>query len=44
MTNNYNSRLKPAEVLWYNNESILIRKKEEFNDILNKQIEINFDL
>ena len=44
MTNNYNSRLKPAEVVWYNNESILIRKKEEFNDILNKQIEINFDL
>lgn len=44
MTNNYNSRLKPAEVLWYDNKSLLIRKKEDFKDILNKQIELNFNL
>tara|TARA_Y200000002_G_scaffold369844_1_gene364519 strand:- start:731 stop:1951 length:1221 start_codon:yes stop_codon:yes gene_type:complete len=42
MSNNYNSRLKPAEVLWYNNEAKLIREREKFEDIINKQIEINF--
>jgi diaminopimelate decarboxylase len=44
MTNNYNSRLKPAEVLWYDNKSLLIRKKEDFKDLLNKQVELNFNL
>ena len=44
MTNNYNSRLKPAEVLWYDNKALLIRKKEDFKDILNKQVELNFNL
>ena len=42
MSNNYNSRLKPPEVLWYNNKALLIREKENFEDILNKQIELNF--
>ena len=42
MSNNYNSRLKPPEVLWYNNKALLIREKEKFEDILNKQIELNF--
>jgi len=42
MSNNYNSRLKPSEVLWYNNKALLIREKENFEDILNKQIELNF--
>ncbi|AJR04634.1 diaminopimelate decarboxylase [Siansivirga zeaxanthinifaciens] len=42
MASNYNSRLKPAEVLWYNNEAHLIRKRETFDDIIHNQIEINF--
>ncbi|WP_372753244.1 diaminopimelate decarboxylase [Mariniflexile sp.] len=42
MASNYNSRFRPAEVLWYNNEAHLIRKRETFDDILKNQIEINF--
>ena len=44
MSNNYNSRLKPKEVLWYKNKGLLIRHKEELKDILNKQIELDFSL
>ena len=40
MASNYNSRYRPAEVLWHNNEAHLIRKRETFEDILNNQIEI----
>ena len=43
MSNNYNSRLKPAEILWYKNKAFLIRKKEEFSDIINNQIELDFN-
>ncbi|MFV0541824.1 MAG: diaminopimelate decarboxylase [Aestuariibaculum sp.] len=42
MASNYNSRLRPAEILWYNNKAHLIRKRETFYDILNNQIEIDF--
>jgi diaminopimelate decarboxylase len=40
MASNYNSRYRPAEVLWYNNSAHLIRKRETFEDILNNQVEI----
>jgi diaminopimelate decarboxylase len=40
MASNYNSRYRPAEVLWHNKKAHLIRKRETFNDILNNQIEI----
>lgn len=40
MASNYNSRYRPAEVLWYNNKAHLIRKRETFEDILKNQIEI----
>jgi diaminopimelate decarboxylase len=43
MASNYNSRYRPAEVLWYNNEAHLIRKEESFEDLINNQIHINFD-
>ena len=43
MSSNYNSRYRPAEVLWHNNESHLIRKRETFDDILKNQIEISFE-
>ncbi len=43
MASNYNSRYRPAEVLWYNNEAHLIRKEESFEDLISNQIHINFD-
>ena len=39
MASNYNSRYRPAEVLWYNEEAYLIRKRETFDDIVNNQID-----
>lgn len=42
MASNYNSRLRPAEVLWYNGKAHLIRKRETFDDILNNQVEVDF--
>ncbi len=42
MASNYNSRFRPAEVLWYNNEAHLIRKRETFDDIIKNQIEVDF--
>ncbi|OUR92240.1 diaminopimelate decarboxylase [Flavobacteriales bacterium 34_180_T64] len=40
MASNYNSRYRPAEVLWHNAKAHLIRKRETFDDILKNQIEI----
>ena len=40
MASNYNSRYRPAEVLWINEEAHLIRKQENFEDILRNQIEL----
>lgn len=42
MASNYNSRFRPAEVLWMNNQAHLIRKQENFEDILRNQIELDF--
>ncbi|MFY0591852.1 diaminopimelate decarboxylase [Roseivirga sp.] len=41
MASNYNSRLKPAEVLILNGEAHLIRKREEFEDLIRNQVEID---
>ncbi|MDI6032706.1 diaminopimelate decarboxylase [Flavobacterium sp. LB2P84] len=38
MASNYNSRYKPAEVLWMNGEGHLIRAHETFEDLLKNQI------
>jgi diaminopimelate decarboxylase len=38
MASNYNSRYKPAEVLWMNGEGHLIRAHETFEDLLRNQI------
>ena len=40
MSSNYNSRLKPAEVLVINGKAVLIRKREEFEDLLRNQVEV----
>lgn len=42
MASNYNSRFRPAEVLWHKDQAHLIRKRETFEDILNNQIEVDF--
>jgi len=39
MASNYNSRYRPAEVLWYKGEAHLIRKRETFDDILKNQVD-----
>ena len=40
MASNYNSRFKPAEVLWKNGKGHLIRQRETFEDLLQNQIMI----
>jgi|TARA_B100001093_G_C26761959_1_gene986161 diaminopimelate decarboxylase len=42
MASNYNSRYKPSEILFYNNEFTEIRKRESFEDLIKNQIEIDF--
>lgn len=41
MASNYNSRFRPPEVLWYENKAHLIRKREDFDDILRGQISLD---
>jgi diaminopimelate decarboxylase len=40
MSSNFNSRLKPAEVMVIDGEAKLIRKRDEFSDLLRGQVEI----
>tara|TARA_A100000164_G_C21825257_1_gene732507 strand:- start:384 stop:1193 length:810 start_codon:yes stop_codon:yes gene_type:complete len=41
MASNYNSRYRPAEVLWYEGEAHLIRKRETLEDLMQNQVLIN---
>ena len=41
MASNYNSRFRPAEVLWYNDTAHLIRKREVFEDLTKNQLLID---
>ena len=43
MASNYNSRYRPAEILWYNEKAHLIRKQETFDDLLANQQIIEFN-
>ncbi|WP_010521980.1 diaminopimelate decarboxylase [Aquimarina agarivorans] len=43
MASNYNSRFRPAEVLWHNGEAKLIRKRETFEDLLANQVTVEFE-
>jgi diaminopimelate decarboxylase len=38
MASNYNSRYKPAEVLWMDGKAHLIRERENFEDLIRNQI------
>lgn len=40
MSSNFNSRLKPAEILVIEDKALLIRKREVFDDLLKNQIEV----
>lgn len=40
MSSNYNSRYKPAEVLVKDGEAWLIRRRDEFEDLLRNQVEV----
>ena len=38
MASNYNARFRPAEVLWHQGEAKLIRKAEQFKDLIQNQV------
>jgi diaminopimelate decarboxylase len=40
MASNYNSRLRPAEVLIYQGKDFLIRERETIEDLLKHQIDV----
>ncbi|MGB5357996.1 MAG: diaminopimelate decarboxylase, partial [Eudoraea sp.] len=40
MASNYNSRFRPAEVLWYQGKATLIRERESFDDLIRNQIDV----
>lgn len=42
MASNYNSRLRPPEILIHKGKSYLIRKREQFEDLIKDQIEVSF--
>jgi diaminopimelate decarboxylase len=39
MASNYNSRYRPAEVLWHNGKAHLIRERETFEDLIRNQVD-----
>ncbi len=43
MASNYNSRYRPAEVLWYKGEAHLIREREVFEDLVRNQVIVELD-
>ncbi len=40
MASNYNSRFRPPEVLWHKGEAILIRERENFDDLIRGQVDV----
>lgn len=43
MASNYNSRVRPAEVLWYEGKGHIIRERETFEDIIRNQVIMEFE-
>ena len=43
MSSNYNSRVRPAEVLWHEGKGHLIRQRETLDDILRNQVIMDFE-
>jgi diaminopimelate decarboxylase len=44
MVSNYNSRFRPAEIFWHQGEAKLIRKAEQFDDLLHNQVILDLAL
>jgi diaminopimelate decarboxylase len=44
MSNQYNSRLRPAEVLVNGNNFALIRRRETLEDITRTEIKLDFEI
>jgi diaminopimelate decarboxylase len=44
MASNYNSRYRPAEVLWHNGTAHLIRERETMEDILKNQVDVELEI
>ena len=40
MASNYNSRFRPPEVLWHQGRAILIREREDFDDLIKNQVDV----
>jgi len=40
MASNYNSRYRPAEVLWHEGKAVLVRERENFDDLIRNQIDV----
>ena len=40
MASNYNSRFRPPEVLWHKGKAILIRERENFDDLIKGQVDV----
>jgi diaminopimelate decarboxylase len=40
MASNYNSRFRPPEVLWHEGKAILIREREDFDDLIRNQVDV----
>ena len=40
MASNYNSRFRPPEVLWHKGKAVLIRERENFDDLLHNQVDV----
>ena len=40
MASNYNSRFRPAEVIWYDGKASIIRKRENFDDLIANQVDV----
>lgn len=40
MSSNFNSRLRPAEVLVLDGKAVLVRRRDEFEDLLRNQVEV----
>ena len=44
MSSNYNSRYRPKEILWIDDEAHLIRREEKFDDLIRNQVELNSEI
>jgi diaminopimelate decarboxylase len=42
MSSNYNSRLKPAEVMIMKGKDYLIRERQKFDDLVQNQVIVDF--